>query len=215
MSKLHYIKVSPPCQYVLLPIWDNNWDIETVNIKMGVDNKSPEYLSKHPIGQVPMYEEGDFGVGESQAILRYLLATRETSDTYWPKDHKAQAKLDMVMSWATSSLNKAFSALYYACQIAPVWRGAAQPSAEEKAKLDKDFSDQLANLTKFIHHFGGDYVTGSNYTVADSTVFTNIHNIVETGHFSLEAFPEVHAWYERVKTHAGPAKIIEACNKVW
>ena len=72
--KLNYINISAPCQVVLAPIWDNEWtDIELLNIKMGVDNKTPAYLAKHPLGQVPMLEDGDFGIGESFAVLRYIL----------------------------------------------------------------------------------------------------------------------------------------------
>ena len=49
--KLHYINISGPCQVVLAAVWDNEWtDIELLNIKMGVDNKKPEYLAKHPLG---------------------------------------------------------------------------------------------------------------------------------------------------------------------
>ena len=196
MSKLHFVNVSPPCQVVLQAIWDNEWDVELVNIKMGVDNKTPEYLAKHPLGQVPMYEEGDFGLGESSAILRYLLNTKATSDTYWPKDHKAQAQVDMVVAFATSALNKAHAALYYACQIGPAWRGSQIPVGEEKEKLDKDFNDQILNVAKFLHHFKGDYITGAHYTVADSVTFTFIHNAVENGHFSLDHHHDVKAWYD-------------------
>ena len=34
--------------------------------------KSEAYLKKHPFGRVPAFEHGDFGLYETQAILRYL-----------------------------------------------------------------------------------------------------------------------------------------------
>ena len=56
---------------------------------MGTDNNIAEFLEKYPLGQVPMFEGSDFGFGESLAILRYLLNTKSSSETYWPKDYKA------------------------------------------------------------------------------------------------------------------------------
>lgn len=36
------------------------------------DSKSEAYLKKHPFGRVPAFEHGNFGLYETQAILRYL-----------------------------------------------------------------------------------------------------------------------------------------------
>ena len=36
------------------------------------ESKSEAYLKKHPFGRVPAFEHGDFGLYETQAILRYL-----------------------------------------------------------------------------------------------------------------------------------------------
>ena len=36
------------------------------------ESKSEAYLRKHPFGRVPAFEHGNFGLYETQAILRYL-----------------------------------------------------------------------------------------------------------------------------------------------
>ena len=36
------------------------------------ETKSKAYLKKHPFGRMPAFEHGDFGLYETQAILRYL-----------------------------------------------------------------------------------------------------------------------------------------------
>jgi glutathione S-transferase len=36
------------------------------------ETKSEAYLKRHPFGRVPAFEHGDFGLYETQAILRYL-----------------------------------------------------------------------------------------------------------------------------------------------
>ena len=69
------------------------------------------------------------------------------------------------------SLSKAYGGIYYPTMIAPTWRGAPYPTAEEKQKIDQDYKLQLDNLTKYLVHFGGPYLTGEHYTPADSTAF--------------------------------------------
>lgn len=42
-----------------------------MNFKAG-ETKTPEYLAKHPLGQVPVLEDGDISIFESFAIVAYL-----------------------------------------------------------------------------------------------------------------------------------------------
>jgi len=42
------------------------------DFNMGVDNKTPEFLKKHPLGQVPLLETPEGPIFESNAIARYV-----------------------------------------------------------------------------------------------------------------------------------------------
>lgn len=49
-------------------------DLEVETVKMGVDNKSSEYLAKFPFGKVPAFECEEGNVYESSAICYYIAA---------------------------------------------------------------------------------------------------------------------------------------------
>lgn len=62
---------------------------------MGVDNKSPEFLAKFPMGKVPALECADgFCVAEGGAICYYLARSGPKKDQLLGTDPKTQAKID-------------------------------------------------------------------------------------------------------------------------
>ena len=58
----------------------NNVQLDFKPIAMGVDNKTPEFLAKFPLGKVPVFESGDgFCLNESNAIAFYGLLLSNNS----------------------------------------------------------------------------------------------------------------------------------------
>jgi glutathione S-transferase len=60
------------------------------------ESKSEAYLKKHPFGRVPAFEHGNFGLYETQAILRYL------DDIFpepplTPRDPRAAARMNQII----------------------------------------------------------------------------------------------------------------------
>ncbi|MEL7100782.1 MAG: glutathione S-transferase family protein [Pseudomonadota bacterium] len=62
-------------------------------------NRTPAFLAKNPMGRVPVIEDGDITLFESQAILRYL-ATRHADPAFWPTSLGARAVVDQWMEWS-------------------------------------------------------------------------------------------------------------------
>lgn len=65
--------------------------------------RSEAFLAKNPMARVPVLEDGDLTMFESQAILRYL-ASAYGSDEIWPRDPLARAPVDQWMEWAKGSV---------------------------------------------------------------------------------------------------------------
>ncbi len=57
------------------------------------DNKKPEFLKLNPQHTIPVFQDGDFVLNESRAILAYL-ATTHGDEKLYPKDPKVRAKVD-------------------------------------------------------------------------------------------------------------------------
>ena len=54
-------------------------------------NQTEEFLALNPMGRIPVIEDDQISLFESQAILRYL-AARHGSETFWPADPIVRAQ---------------------------------------------------------------------------------------------------------------------------
>eukprot|EP01059_Diplonema_ambulator_P036133 TRINITY_DN8888_c0_g1_i1.p1 TRINITY_DN8888_c0_g1~~TRINITY_DN8888_c0_g1_i1.p1 ORF type:complete len:577 (+),score=171.98 TRINITY_DN8888_c0_g1_i1:76-1806(+) len=65
--------LSQPSRAILWYLKYSNKDVKVASVDiLGSEHKSEKFLAKHPYGQIPVYEEGDFNLSESTAILQYL-----------------------------------------------------------------------------------------------------------------------------------------------
>ena len=71
--KLYCDPISTTSRPVLLFIAEQGLEVERVHIDlMSGGHLDPAYLAINPNGIVPYLVDGDFGLGESSAILKYL-----------------------------------------------------------------------------------------------------------------------------------------------
>ncbi|MFA5170615.1 MAG: glutathione S-transferase N-terminal domain-containing protein [Sulfuriferula sp.] len=66
------------------------------------EQKSPDFLLKNPYGQVPVLQDGELVIRDSQAILVYL--AKRYGDANWLPDDAAE--LAQVMGWLSTAANE-------------------------------------------------------------------------------------------------------------
>jgi glutathione S-transferase len=66
------------------------------------EQKSPDFLLKNPFGQVPVLQDGELVIRDSQAILVYL--AKRYGDANWLPDDAAE--LAQVMGWLSTAANE-------------------------------------------------------------------------------------------------------------
>jgi glutathione S-transferase len=93
--KVHGIPGSPFMRSVEVALVEKGVDYELV--AMGpAEMKTPEHLGLHPFGRIPIFEEGDFRLYETQAIIRYIdRVFPEPKLT--PADPRAEARMNQVI----------------------------------------------------------------------------------------------------------------------
>jgi glutathione S-transferase len=68
--------------------------------------RTPGYLAQNPNALVPLLEDGDFTLWESNVIVRYLCAKHADRGLY-PQDLRARFDAERWMDWQQTSLNPA------------------------------------------------------------------------------------------------------------
>ena len=97
--KLHQFPLSPNCQKVVALAYEAGVPLETsmVDLFKG-QSRTPELLAKNPNGKLPILEDGDFVLWESNAMLGYISAKAGRADLA-PTTPRERADVDRRLSW--------------------------------------------------------------------------------------------------------------------
>ena len=68
---------------------------------------TPAFLALNPNAMVPVIQDEDFTLWESNTIIRYL-ATRHGANALYPAEARARARVDQWIDWQASDLNTAW-----------------------------------------------------------------------------------------------------------
>ncbi|KMM89799.1 MULTISPECIES: glutathione S-transferase family protein [Pseudomonas] len=153
---------------------------------------TPQYRALNPNGRVPMIEDGDFVLWESNAIVRYL-AARYGSDTSWyQRDVCVRAQADKWMDWTTSTFAGPFRDLFWGMLRTPAeqqdWvliNGASKTCAELLSIVDQALSEKP-------------YLSGDEIGMGDIPLGSFIYAWFEMP-LERPSMPNLEAWYERLK----------------
>lgn len=168
-------------------------DFERVVVDLaGGEHKRPEFLALNPLGQVPVLVDGDTVVRDSTAILVYLALAYDSSRRWLPADPVLAAQ---VQSWLSVSSRE-------------LWAG---PSAARLVKLfgAKIDYDKAVETTDAVlgglfepHLAEREWLVGDQPTIADVACYAYIR-VAPDGEVSLEPYPRVRAWLERLESVPG------------
>ena len=86
---------SPYLRSVLLGLEEKGLPYRLAILQPGA-NRSEDYLQRHPFGRIPAFEHGDFGLYETQAILRYV-DTLGSGPSLQPRDPRAAARMNQIV----------------------------------------------------------------------------------------------------------------------
>jgi len=86
---------SPYFRSALMALEEKQQAYRTRLLAVG-DIKGAEHLARHPFGRLPVCDNGDFRLYETQAILRYIDAVAPTP-SLTPADARPQARMDQLM----------------------------------------------------------------------------------------------------------------------
>ncbi|WP_426437024.1 glutathione S-transferase family protein [Bradyrhizobium genosp. P] len=160
---------------------------------------TPEFLAKNPLGKIPVVElDSGETVFESNAILVYF----GTNTPFLPEDKLAKSR---VMQW-----------MFF--EQAEVMMNLAQPRFFIGIKKDKQANLDLIKsrweagykVLKIMddHLAANAFFVGGRYSIADISLYTYA-SVAHEGEFEMQRFPNVLAWFERVRNQPGYVPLLE------
>lgn len=172
---------------LFLSLLDLPYESVDVDLRSGA-HKSAEFRVKNPLGQVPVIEDGETVLTDSNAILVYLATKYDTDEGWLPRDPVGAAAVQRWLSLAAGQIASG------PC--------AARLVTVFKAPLDHERAKTIANgLLTVIEPELGDkaFAAGESPTIADVAGYSYIAHAPEGG-VSLEPFPNVRAWLGRIES---------------
>jgi glutathione S-transferase len=185
--RLHRMALSGHCHRVELFLSLLRLPHELVDVDLAAgEHKSPAFLARNPFGQVPVLEDGDITLADSNAILVYLEG-RYAPGTWLPKEPLAAARVQRWLSVAAGPL--AFGPA--AARVIELFRRPEDP-APATARAHQLFRVMEHELS------AQPWLAGFAPTLADIANYSYVARAPE-GRVSLQDYPSLRAWLQRVE----------------
>ena len=184
--RFHRIVLSGHCHRVELLMRMLDVPFEAVDVSLA-QLREPAFLALNRFGQVPVIEDGDLVLADSNAILTYLARRYDASSTWLPADAVAAAR---VQRWLSAAAG-------------PVAYGPGRARLVSVFGAPYDAAPAIAHAHAFLQVFdaelaGRDFLAADHPTIADLACYSYVAHAPE-GHVSLADYPNVRAWLARVE----------------
>jgi len=216
--KLYYHPVSTVSRPVLLLATEADiaLELEVVDLFTGAHLQSA-FAAVNPSRQVPVLEDGDFRLGESSAILKYL-ADKHDSPAY-PKDLQRRARVNERMDWFNTGLYRDLGYGFIYPQVIESHRySQSEVQSAALAHARGNAKKWLRILDENIIGSKRSFVCGDQPTLADYLGACMI-SLGEVIHLDYSAYPNVVRWLGNMKSlpywigvHQGFLQFVAMCE---
>ncbi len=169
-----------------------NIDAELVDVDLlSGAHKQPDFLAMNRFGQVPVLQDGDTVLSDSNAILVYLANKYDRTGSWLPTDPVAASEVQRFLSVAAGQVSSG--------------PGAARLYNVFNADLDHARALRISHDVLGVldgHLEGRDWLVGTRPTIADLSNYAYIAHAPE-GDVDLSAYTNVRGWLRRVENLPG------------
>ena len=166
--------------------------------------KSPEYMARHPFGVVPYFEDDDgFSMYESRAIIRYLDA-KLPGNKLTPTDYPSLGRMEQWMSVEQSYFVPSCMAIVM--ELVFKARSGASPDMD-KVNKGRDGSAKALDVVDRALMTQA-YLAGDKFSLADICWLPYLQYLSATPHGTLiTERPHVKSWWQRISTRPSWKKV--------
>jgi glutathione S-transferase len=153
--------------------------------------QTPEYKARNPNSLVPLLEEGDFTLWESNVIVRYL-AARHPHGGLYPQDLRTRFDAERWMDWQQTTLNNAGREAFIQLIRTP-------PERRNPQAIDASITATEPLLAMLDAHLAArEFMAGDRLTMADIPIACEMHRWWGLP-LQHPAHPNLHRWYDGIR----------------
>ena len=160
----------------------------------------PVVKEKYAGARVPFLEEGDFILGESNAIMKYLCSKKPNS--LYPDDAMTRARIDQFLFWDVAHWTPAYQPIQFERLVKGLLGLGAPDETVVAATLEK-FAREAGRLDRELK--ARDFLAGEAPTLADFAVGAGLTH-AKAMDLPLGDYPNIRAWNARVMELEGMKK---------
>ena len=195
MMNFYTVNGSPNCRKAHAVINYLGLDVNIIELDMlAGDLEKPSFFEKNPNGMVPVLEDGDLTLWESNAISQYLASQAPASDLY-PDDPAIRADIHRWQNWEECHFNRACGGFLFENVLKKIFNiGEPNQSVLEEAEQNfKRFATILETQLE-----GRDFILGNKVTLADFSVGAMMIYADAAG-IPVASFKNISNWNKRMK----------------
>ncbi|HEY9063344.1 MAG TPA: glutathione S-transferase [Burkholderiaceae bacterium] len=162
------------------------FEIVPVDILVKREQREPAFLARNPFGQVPVIDDGELTLADSNAILVYLAKGYDASRRWLPEDPVGAARVQRWLSVAADDLANGPADVRFSALIGrPCDEGVVQRSKRLFGLMDQALAAQP-------------FIAAEHPTIADLALYAYTAHAPEGG-LSLAPYPNLRAWLARIE----------------
>jgi len=178
-------------QKVLWLLDEISLNYEHINVGSNKGDLNTEaFLSMNPNARIPLIEDNELIVWESNTILRYL-ASEYDSNRYCYSSPAERTNIERWMDWELATLQPDFISLF--------WEFYRTPKEQRNKEKINHYLNRCHNNISILnkHLKNRKYLAGSLFTIADIAVGTSFFRYYNMG-VTVEEFENVNIWYQHL-----------------
>jgi len=154
---------------------------------------TPEVQALNPNGMIPILEDGNFILWESNAIMQYLADSVAESDFY-PRDPRQRADIHRWQCWELAHFNRATSTILFEKMLKPMLK-IGEPDEAKITEATANFHQYAKVLDA--HLADKNFMLGDKLTIADFSVAAFSGYFADAG-IPVGNYPNLITWLERL-----------------
>lgn len=163
--------------------------------------KTPEYMALNPNSLVPVIEDDDYVLWESNVIVRYLCA-RHASGTLYPEPLRDRFQAERWMDWQQTTLNPVSRPGFWQLIRTPADQRNAALIAESNAAVESLMATLDAHLAT------SEFMLGARFSMADIPLACEAHRW-----FGLpqqrQSRPHVERWFDSLRNRQASLGVLD------